>query len=96
MSNVPNASIPTVHLNGSSPDSLLDAYREVLDVCLKLAKALAEAQPNGRDFYPQGPNAISVAMAEHRTRVERVKLTMDEITALYDGVMDQVEARQKR
>lgn len=97
MSNVPNATmVPTVHLNGTPGERLLDGYRDVLTACRELAQTLENAEPNARDFYVQGDAAIGKAMAEHNARVERIRLTMNEITSLYDAVDDQIEARKRR
>lgn len=65
--------LPTVHLNGTSAQALFDANRRAAAAVHDAIAAMSEAYPNGRDFYPQGANAINVAMEEHRTRVRKLE-----------------------
>lgn len=75
--------LPTIHLNGTSPDRLiadLCAASSALDAAYE---ALKQTAPNGRDWYPQGPAAMAAAEAEHMSRLRRVdevKKEVDELT----------------
>ena len=65
--------IPTVHLNGTSAGELigqLEAASRALDTAIG---ALCEAGPNGRDYYPQGPAALTTAIGEHSARVKALR-----------------------
>lgn len=64
--------IPTIHLNGTSKKTLLEWYEAAYAALGKAADALAEAAPNGRDYYPQGPDAYSKAAAEHEARMRQI------------------------
>jgi hypothetical protein len=51
------ATFPTLHLNGTGKNDLRDGYANAYDAIDKAIEALANAELNGRDFYPQGPGA---------------------------------------
>ena len=71
--------IPTVHMNGSSKENLItdlcDA-REAIRVALERMGAVC---PNGRDYYPQGPQAIQEALRQHANRLHHLKAVHDEL-----------------
>ena len=57
---------PTIHLNGTEQDALMDAVCQAgLAVGAAMRKVAAMA-PNARDYYPQGPDAISRAIDSRR------------------------------
>jgi hypothetical protein len=77
---------PTVHLNGTSKTALLEQI-EVAHAALRNAEqALAEMTPNGRDYYPQGPNAIYEALTEHRARQQKVTDVRVELERLAEAI----------
>jgi hypothetical protein len=79
---------PTLHLNGTSKQALteaLDAAARVLHTALGL---LNETAPNGRDYYPQGPHALTQAMEEHVSRLERVQTVRAELMAMWEQIED--------
>ncbi len=61
---------PTVHLNGTSADSLLSDFRSVLDTLSDAIDAVRHCGPNGRDYYVAGDEAFTAARAEHSARLE--------------------------
>jgi hypothetical protein len=74
---------PTVHLNGTSKAQLLEQNLNVLKALRDVRKAMAEASPHGRDYYPQGPNATNIAISQHSDRLaklEAIRLEIEEIT----------------
>ena len=80
--------VPTVHLNGTSKAALLEQAYSAAEALTRALDALAEASPNGRDYYPQGDGALAQALTEHRQRVEAVRRVRDEMVALYEAVYD--------
>lgn len=55
--------LPTIHSNGSGKNALL---RDYMNARSKLRDALREFEAiefNARDYYPQGPDAFTVARA---------------------------------
>jgi hypothetical protein len=73
-------SIPTVHLNGTSRDSLVKQRVNIIDALLDVENAISQAWPHGRDFYPQGPDALSAAQRVWHARANIVSDLRDEIT----------------
>jgi len=73
---------PTIHMNGSSRDALMDGYLNARAMLLAAMGALEESHPNGRDYYPQGPDAVQDAMRQHRDRVMRLQAIIVEVEAL--------------
>lgn len=60
--------LPIIHRNGTAAAALLDQTCNVTR-CLRESKtALAEASPNGRDYYLV-PGLIEKAEAQHRQRM---------------------------
>ena len=79
--------VPTLHLNGTSKTSLIDDLCEASHALNVAYDAMKRCGPNGRDYYPQGPNAINVATDEHSDRLRRldaIKHEIDELTLAID------------
>ena len=66
------SSIPTIHLNGTSKDALLDGYIDAREAIRAAIDKLCETAPNGRDYYPQGDGAFEKARDEHIARLKRL------------------------
>jgi hypothetical protein len=60
--------LPTIHLNGTSAQALFDANLTAMQAVEHAIDTLAQAAPNGRDFYVQGPDAFARARHEHQER----------------------------
>lgn len=88
--------VPTVHLNGTSGESLLEQLHAI-DVALDAAlTALAKATPHDRDYYVQAdPDAGPRARLAHQDRVARIEAVQAEIMALRLGVYTQLHARER-
>lgn len=68
---------PTVHLNGTGQEELIQQQISVMDACTSLLQALRAANPHGRDYYPHGEDALQAAAAAN----DEVKR---EVQAIYD------------
>lgn len=80
--------IPTIHLNGTSQDALLE---EVTGACQALREAdrvMCNAPPNGRDYYLQGAGALQKAVEEHQARRKKVLEVLGEMEALAEAISD--------
>jgi hypothetical protein len=77
---------PTVHLNGTSKESLLEGYCEAINALHEAGRKLAAAYPNGRDYYVQGPSATSAAMKEHEARMNKLREIITELEAIAEHV----------
>ena len=87
--------IPRVHLNGTSREELVDQIRRALDALSKADDALAYMSPNGRDYYPLGDSAINTAIEQHRRRRLMLVEIRNEIGAIGEGIVDQVDNRNR-
>ena len=80
--------IPTVHLNGTSRDSLIDGLCDAGHVVIDAMKALADAAPNARDYYVQGDDAYGIARTQHEERLAKLKSVYDELAAIAQAIDD--------
>ena len=80
--------LPTIHMNGTSARELLEGYCNAISAIHDALEALARTAPNGRDYYPQGPNACAQADAEHNDRKHALIKVMNELQALAEHVAD--------
>ena len=74
--------LPTIHRNGSSKDDLFDGYMAALAAMQTAIDAAAQTAPHGRDYYPQGDDALRQAQAAHQDRMRRLHAIAAELTAL--------------
>jgi hypothetical protein len=83
------ATIPTVHLNGTGFTDLRDGYAAAYDAIDKAIDALGKAELNGRDFYPQGPDAYYQARKERNEAFENLSKASLYVGAMLAGICDQ-------
>lgn len=88
--------VPTVHLNGTSGEDLESQLEEAVQTVMNAITALAEAAPNARDYYTQGPGAFGKAVAQHELRAEKLRGVRDELMAVWEAVQEQNERRSQR
>jgi hypothetical protein len=86
--------IPTVHMNGTTGEVLLDQYMTAAHAVQKAIDAVCDAGPNARDYYVQGPDAGLAAQREHAARVKALKTVRDELAAIMEGIQDQIDAKE--
>lgn len=82
--------LPTIHKNGTGKVVLVGALLEASEALDLAYDALKATAPNGRDYYPQGAEAMRRATAEHVGRLERVAAVKREIDALMLAI-DRIE-----
>jgi hypothetical protein len=70
--------LPTIHLNGTSQEALIDDARTAYSALDEAVKALCRMHPHGRDYYPV-PGTWDAASDEHDTRIQAVQGVMSEI-----------------
>ncbi len=80
--------LPTIHMNGTSPEDLLDQNIEAGRAAQDLLHALQRAAPNARDYYVIGPEAFTKARNEHRDRAKRVQSVLDELSVIMEHVAE--------
>ena len=81
--------VPTIHLNGTDKQSLLDGYMHALEALRAAQDALGSIAPNPRDYYVQGDEAAYVAAKEHAQRYMALVTIIREIEAIAEKVSDQ-------
>lgn len=87
--------VPTIHLNGTAGEDLLDQYMRAASAVQKALDVVCAAGPNARDYYVQGPDVGFAAQREHETRVKTLKSVRDELSMIVECVQaqfDQLEA----
>lgn len=80
--------IPTIHMNGTSKESLLDDACNVMSAIAKAIDVACAAAPNARDYYTQGPEAFGKARDEHDSRCERLDAVRKEYEELALAISD--------
>lgn len=80
---------PTIHLNGTSADELLEQIAEASRACHALNGALTNAMPNARDYYVQGDGAFEVARREWDARRQAVDKVRRELEEIADAIWEQ-------
>ena len=79
---------PSVHLNGTSRDELVNQAADAADALRQAVIALERTAPNSRDYYTQGDSAYSIARQEYEERVRAVRAVLVEIVALQQHIAD--------
>jgi hypothetical protein len=69
-------------MNGTSAQALYDGAEAAYNALQEAQRLLCEAAPNGRDYYPQGPQAFYGAQDEHFNRLQRLQSVMAELEGL--------------
>ena len=77
---------PTIHLNGTSRETLVDGYTDAMESIRLALVDLEQCAPNGRDYYIDGN--LKGAADEHAKRIVKLNEVRQE---LYDIAM-QIDA----
>ncbi len=86
--------LPTIHLNGTSVEALMEANDAVYDALQNVMNKFAAASPNGRDYYTQGPEAFGKAVEEHEARTRAVYAVMRELETIGEYLATEQEKRR--
>jgi uncharacterized membrane protein YdfJ with MMPL/SSD domain len=78
--------LPTIHMNGTAASDLYQENRNAAHALREALRQLHNAAPNGRDYYPQGPAAINVALAEHGARIELLERVLEELNGIAEHI----------
>lgn len=70
---------PTIHLNGTSAQSLANQYGHAREKLREAMEALAHIDVHGRDYYVQGPRVYRLAAEEHSKRYLALSAILDEL-----------------
>jgi hypothetical protein len=85
---MPNAklTVPTVHLNGTSKRSLIEQYVDASTSVGTAILFLEENGPNARDYYVQGSDVFTRAVAEHVARIQKLVEVQKELGQLVEAI----------
>ena len=87
-----NITIPTVHLNGSDGNSLLNAVNNARRAIMTAKEALDKCAPHGRDYYVTGTSeAFSDAQEEYLTRYASLRQIERELGEIETGIRTQMD-----
>lgn len=80
---------PTIHLNGTSAEALLDNVQTALRELCSAYKAIEGMAPHPRDYYLQGDCAFDNASDSHSSMLAKIKNVREEVYKVYEGILDQ-------
>jgi hypothetical protein len=80
---------PTVHLNGTSRDSLIEQLSNAAQAIEAAIAAVCNAAPHPRDYYIQDGTPVLDIQAEHYDRVHRLLGVKTEIEEMLAHVLEQ-------
>lgn len=80
--------VPTVHLNGTSRESLLEGYSEAIRALNRAETKMTAACPNARDYYVQDGPAFGIAMDQHTARMKKLREIISELEEIAVAVSD--------
>jgi hypothetical protein len=82
-------SLPTVHLNGTSREELIQLRLEAVTAIREAIVALRKAAPHGRDYYVQSPEAYRMARAVWEARLDALENVAEELRSEALEIQDQ-------
>jgi hypothetical protein len=85
--------VPTVHLNGTSKEDLIEQLLEAGSAVRVAVEKLNAAWPNGRDYYVQSPRAFAEADAQWNERRKKLLDVMEELAAITERIDDEAPDR---
>jgi len=65
--------LPTIHLNGTGKNALEHDYRNARAKVMDALRAFEAIEFNGRDYYPQGQEAFTLARRERDFLAQKLK-----------------------
>lgn len=85
--------VPTIHLNGSSGERLLEQYAAAADAVRKAIDMLCDVDFNARDYYVQGSEVPQAAQREHLARIASLKQVREDLFKIVEGIQNQLDLR---
>jgi hypothetical protein len=84
--------LPTIHPNGTSHNELFESTLKAMSAVWEAIRAVEATAPNGRDYYPQGPDALREAEREHAARVAALRDVRAQLEVLAVHIAGTAEA----
>jgi len=73
---------PTIHLNGTGRNALIEQYRASLHAVNEAIEVLRQNGPHGRDYYTQEEDTFGWAVNEHMDRIAAMVKVKDELVQI--------------
>jgi DNA transposition AAA+ family ATPase len=86
--------VPTIHLNGSDGETLIEDLQTVSDSLNTAISLLMQNAPHGRDYYVQEGDALKTATLEHISRIDRLRGVDFELKEIMSGIQQQLDFRK--
>lgn len=87
--------LPTIHLNGTDPQTLHDAYTTAYEAVRAATTALDAIPVNARDYYPQGDRAAFDAYREQSARIAQLAWIAEELHQVISHIDAEMDARRR-
>lgn len=87
---------PTVHINGSSAESLMDGFETAIEALRRAIECVGDTAPHARDYYIQDPGEFERAKQQHAARIEALRLVRIELEAIRASVETQDQGRRSQ
>lgn len=87
--------LPTIHLNGTDPQTLHDAYSAAYEAVRAATTALDAIPVNARDYYPQGGRAATDAYREHSERIQQLVTLAENLHQIISHIDAEMDARRR-
>lgn len=78
--------VPSIHLNGTSCDELIEQYLDAINAGNEFAQVLNAASPNGRDYYVQGNEALKIAQNQWACRQSKLQEIINELKEIVQAI----------
>lgn len=78
--------VPTVHLNGTSREALIEELQDAISALDIARGAMRSAWPNPRDYYVQQGDAYRAAHAEWQARYDAVLKVENELSQILEAI----------
>ena len=79
--------VPSIWLNGTSEEKLLEDLANARTAIKAAIEALCVTAPNSRDYYPQGTAAYEKARHAHILRLEALHKLNGELVEIAEGII---------
>jgi hypothetical protein len=82
--------LPTIHSNGTSVQTLIDGYDAIDEAIYRLTLKWSEVEFNARDYYVKGPQEWPQAVDERLQQSANIRSLRDYINGIRQHLYDQL------
>jgi len=81
---------PTIHSHGTPGKLLYSDYENAMNRAQDAIDALNNATLNGRDYYPQGPDAFESAVCQRVEMGQKLSSVYNDLQTIATSILDQL------